>query len=71
MKRRATLVAVDIDRHAVDVQRQLLGALAMLQRGQTPDHQQQQVFMHSIDVVISPHAGQQPRQRGLRQPTLS
>jgi hypothetical protein len=45
--------------------------LAMLQRGQTPDHQQQQVFMHSIDVVISPHAGQQPRQRGLRQPTLS
>ncbi len=67
---RPALVAVDLDRQAVDVQRQLLGALAVLQRGQAPDHQSQQAFVHGIDIVAAPEAGQQPRQRGLRGPVL-
>ncbi|ERS91845.1 hypothetical protein Q671_14845 [Halomonas sp. PBN3] len=56
MKRRAALVTVDLDRQAVDVHGQLLGALAMLQRGQAPDHQSQQAFVHGIDVVVAAKA---------------
>ena len=63
-------MAVDFDRQAVDVQRQLLGTLAVLQRGQAPEHQPQQAFVHNIDVVVAAKAGQQPRQRGLRRPVL-
>ena len=61
---------MDLDRQAVDVQRQLLGSLPVLQRRQPPDHQPQQAFVHSIDIVVAPEAGQQPRQRGLRRPVL-
>ena len=63
-------MSVDLDWQAVDVQGQLPGALAVLQRGQAPDHQSQQAFVHGIDVVVSAEAGQQPRQRGLRRPVL-
>ena len=63
-------MAVDFDRQAVDVQGQLPGPLPVLQRGQAPEHQPQQAFVHSIDIVVAPEAGQQPRQRGLRRPVL-
>ncbi|WP_272942914.1 AAA family ATPase [Vreelandella stevensii] len=39
-----------LDRQAIDVQRQLFGALAVLQRGQAPDHQSQQAFVHEIET---------------------
>ncbi len=61
---------MDLDRQAVDVQRQLLGTFTVLQRRQPPDHQPQQAFVHGIDVVIASEAAQQPRQRGLRRPVL-
>ena len=70
MIRRAALMAVDFDRQAVDVQGQLPGPLPVLQRGQAPEHQSQQAFVHDIDVVVAAKAGQQPRQRGLRRPVL-
>jgi len=63
-------MSVDLNWQAVDVQRQLPGPLPVLQRGQAPEHQSQQAFVHGIDVVVSAEAGQQPRQRGLRRPVL-
>jgi|GEM_PF-3686742 len=64
MKRRPALVAMHRDRQAIDIQGQLPRPFAMLQRGQTPDHESQQAFVHGIDVAVAPEAGQQTRQRG-------
>ena len=61
MKGRAALVTVSLNRQTIDVQCQLMRAFALLQRGQTPDHQSQQAFVYGIDVVATPETCQQPR----------
>ena len=61
IKGRAALVTMSLNWQTIDVQCQLMRALAFLQRGQTPDHQLQQAFVYDIDVVTAPETRQQPR----------
>jgi hypothetical protein len=67
---RAAFVAEHLDQQAIDIQRQVHLPFTAVRRGQSPDHQPQQTFMQSIDVVAPAQAGQQPRQRGLERPVL-
>jgi len=70
VKDRPTLVAEYLDRPAVDIQRQARRPFTAIERGQMPDRQPQQAFMHYINVLVTAQIIQKPRQRGLRRPLL-
>jgi len=70
MEHRAVLMTMNLDRQSIDVESQVLRQFTMLQRGQTPHHQSQQVLVHGIDVDVAPEADQKPRQGGLGRPIL-
>lgn len=67
----AALVTKDLDRQAVDIQGQVLGALTAVKRAQPPDSQAQQALVERIDVVIHPQTAEQARQDRLGRTCLT